>query len=146
MSQITPTSTDAASILASEVLGDLYRALSGHAPRAVRAYNDDDALLLLLRFEAGALAGEGAEELAPPLEAAFLAMPSMIATAVRTRGGQALSPGNVSVCVDRGLAVFAFTTTEPEIDRGLDEELFRIDAEIAHPFASAQRPALRLAG
>jgi hypothetical protein len=128
------------------VLGDLYRAVSGHAPRAVRAYNDEDALLLLLRFEHGALAGEQGDALAPPLEAAFLAMPSMVATAVRTRAGRSLAPGNVSVCVERGLAVFAFTTVEPDADRGLDEELFRIDAELAGPFASLQRPALRLAG
>ena len=43
--------TDPVAELATGILIDLYRAVCGHAPKAVRAYHDADALLLLLRFD-----------------------------------------------------------------------------------------------
>ena len=125
MRELTPTphTADTAGDLAAAVVTDLYRAVTGHAPRALRAYQDDDALLLLLRFDPDELYVDPRDGVEPLLQTAFMAMPGMVATAVRARSGAQLVPGNLSVCAERGLAVFAFT-------------------EIAA--APAARPALRL--
>jgi hypothetical protein len=98
--------------LAREVLMDLYRALSGHSPKAVRVYGEDDALLLLLRFDPRELGGSSEVSFEPLIDTTFMALPSMVASAVQHRAGRTLYPGNLSVCADRGLAVFAFSALE----------------------------------
>ena len=121
-------SIDPVGLLATEVLRDLYQAVAGHEPAAVRSYRDEDAILLLLRFEPSELAEEEGEDIAPFLDTAFLAMPGMVASAVEARTGQRLAPGNLSVCADRGLAVFAFSALEERSELESDEDLFRFDA------------------
>ena len=140
----SPASQDSAGELAAAVLKDLYHAVAGRQPKAVRTYQDDDALLLLLRFDADEIEDTPLEQFGPLLESAFIAMPGMIASAVEARGGQRLAPGNLSVCSDRGLAVFAFTTVEDAVEDSGDEDLFDIDAAIARDAALGRLP-LRLA-
>jgi len=116
-------------LLAGEVLKNLYRAVCGAEPLAVRAYRDEDAILLLLRFDPNELEGGASEGLSPLLDTAFLAMPGMIASSVEARAGRRLAPGNISLCADRGLAVFAFSALDAPVDDAeSDEDLFRIDA------------------
>jgi hypothetical protein len=115
--------------LAVTVAADLYRAVTGRSPRALRAYQDEDALLVLLRFDQEEMLVDPSDGVEPLLQTAFMAMPGMVATAVQARSGAQLVPGNLSVCPERGLAVFAFTEAEP--------------AAFADPGA---RPALRLVG
>ena len=134
---------DPVGLLATEVLKDLYRAVCGHEALAVRAYQDEDAILLLLRFDPLELdGGSSRESFGPPLDTAFLAMPGMIASAVEARTGRQLAPGNLSVCADRGLAVFAFSALEAPIEIAGDEDPFRIEP-VATPTG---HPHLRLAG
>lgn len=114
-------SRDRVAELASDMLADLYRAVCGHQAMAVRAYHDDDALLLLLRFDPSELEDTGETEHA--LESAFGAIPEMIASAIEARSGTRMSPGNLSVCADRGLAVFAFSAAEDGLDDDSAEEL-----------------------
>jgi len=115
--------------LAVSIAADLYRAVTGQAPRALRAYQDDDALLVLLRFDPQEMQVDPDDGVESLLQTAFMAMPGMVATAVATRSGAQLVPGNLSVCPERGLAVFAFTEIEP--------------ASFASP---SVRPPLRLVG
>jgi hypothetical protein len=129
-------STEAVDLLACEVLADLYRAYCGAAPLAVRAYRDDDALLLLLRFED--VAADGDHD--PLVAVAMRAMPGLVASAVEARTGVRLAPGNLSLCSARGLAVFAFSILRDDCEGHIDEDPFRIDAAFG-----AARPALRLA-
>ncbi|HEX4035201.1 MAG TPA: hypothetical protein VHX66_12235 [Solirubrobacteraceae bacterium] len=96
--QATSTSENVECI-AAEVLRDLYWAFAGEPPRALRAYRDEDALLLLLRFEAS----RDAEP-----DVAFMALPSMVAEAVTHRTGRVLVPRDASVCASSGLAVLGF--------------------------------------
>jgi hypothetical protein len=135
-------STEAVDLLACEVLADLYRAYCGAAPLAVRAYRDDDALLLLLRFEPEAVtedvAADGDHD--PLVAVAMRAMPGLVASAVEARTGVRLAPGNLSLCSARGLAVFAFSILRDDCEGHIDEDPFRIDAAFG-----AARPALRLA-
>jgi hypothetical protein len=140
----TPPSIDPVGLLASEVLKDLYRAVCGHEPAAVRAYQDEDAILLLLRFDPAETENGSLEGCSPLLDTAFLAMPGMIASAVEARTGRRLSPGNLSVCADRGLAVFAFSALDELVEEEPDEDLFRIDAGTLSA-GGARRPPLRLA-
>ena len=121
-------SIDPVGLLATEVLRDLYQAVAGREPAAVRSYRDEDAILLLLRFEPAELVDGEVEDVAPFLDTAFLAMPGMVASAVEARTGQRLAPGNLSVCADRGLAVFAFSALEERAELESDEDLFRFDA------------------
>ena len=124
--------------LAGEIASDLYLAVCGQRPKTIRAYHDDDALLLLLRFDPVEMAGGMA------LETAFMAMPGMIASAVEARSGKRLAPGNLSVCPERGLAVFAFNAVEDAAsDERSDEELFSIDAMMTS--AEPVRASIRLA-
>jgi hypothetical protein len=139
-----PVSIDPVGILASEVLKDLYTAVCGHEPLAVRAYQDEDAILLLLRFDPAELERRRSDRCAPLLDTAFLAMPGMVASAVEARAGRRVAPGNLSVCADRGLAVFAFSVLEDRGELESDEDLFRIDAG-ALRVAPAGRSHLRLA-
>jgi hypothetical protein len=121
-------SVDPIGLLASEVLKDLYRALSGGEPAAVRSYRDEDAILLLLRFDPTELETSPDDGFAPFLDTAFLAMPGMVSSAVEARTGLRLAAGNLSVCPERGLAVFAFSALEEPAERQSDDDLFRIDA------------------
>ena len=141
----TPTTLDPVGLLASEVLRDLYRAVCGHEPLAVRAYQDDDAILLLLRFDPDEVTEGGLEGFSPLLETAFLAIPGMVASAVEARAGRRVAPGNLSVCADRGLAVFAFSVLGEPSELDADEDLFRIDAGTLTVGRSGRRH-LRLAG
>lgn len=133
-------STDAVDLLACEVLADLYRAYCGAPPLAVRAYRDEEALLLLLRFEPEASEDCDAGAADPLIAVAMHAMPGMVASAVEARTGVRLDPGNLSLCSARGLAVFAFTVLDDDLEEPLDADLFRFDAGI-----DRARPALRLA-
>ena len=135
-------SVDALGILASEVLKDFYRAVTGHEAEAVRSYRDEDAVLLLVRFDPTEIAERDSDELLPHLDTAFHAIPAMVASAVEARTGQRLAPGNLSVCVGRGLAVFAFSALDEPAELESDEDIFRIDAA---PGAASARQALRLA-
>jgi hypothetical protein len=118
--------------LARDVLIDLYRALSGHTPKAVRVYGEDDALLLLLRFDPAELRGVSDVTFEPLVDTTFIALPSMIASAVYRRAGRTLYSGNLSVCADRGLAVFAFSALEETASSLSAEDLVRLDhAELA---------------
>jgi hypothetical protein len=139
-----PASIDPIDFLATEVLRDLYQAVAGHEPAAVRSYRDEDAILLLLRFEPAELLEGERSEIAPFLETAFQAMPGMVASAVEARTGQRLAPGNLSVCADRGLAVFAFSVLEEPAELESDEDLFRFDAATFGAALVGQAP-LRLA-
>jgi hypothetical protein len=107
--------------LAGEVLIDLYHALSGCNPKAVRVYGEDDALLLLLRFDPAELAGAAETSFEPLIDTTFIALPSMIASAVQRRAHRTLYPGNLSVCADRGLAVFAFSALEEAAEATLGD-------------------------
>ncbi len=131
-----PNTVDPVTLLATEVLKDLYRAVCGREPLAVRAYQDDDAILLLLRFDTSENDANGRE---PRLDAAFLAMPGMIASAVEARAGRRLMPGNLSICAERGLAVRAFSALETPVEADPNDDPYRIDD------SRANRPQLRLA-
>jgi hypothetical protein len=98
--------------LARDVLIDLYHALCGHIPKSVRVYGEEDALLLLMRFDPAELSDSSEIVFEPLVDTTFIALPSMIASAVQRRQGRTLYPGNLSVCADRGLAVFAFSALE----------------------------------
>lgn len=142
-----PVAIDPVGILATEVLRDLYVAVAGREPAAVRSYRDEDALLLLLRFENDEQGDDDAqneenEQVSPFLDTAFLAMPGMVASAVEARTGQRLAPGNLSVCADRGLAVFAFSALEETSELSSDEDIFRIDTDA---MGASTAPALGLA-
>jgi hypothetical protein len=134
-------STEAVDLLACEVLADLYRAYCGAAALAVRAYRDDDALLLLLRFDPEAPSeGRDGSDHEVPTAVALRAMPGMVASAVEARTGVRLAPGNLSMCSARGLAVFAFSVLGDDCEGHNDDDPFRLDTA----FATA-RPMLRLA-
>ena len=115
--------------LAVTIASDLFRAVTGRAPLTLRAYQDDNALLVLLRFDPAAMRVDPDDGVEPLLQTAFMAMPGMVATAVQARSGAVLVPGNLSVSQERGLAVFAFTEAAP--------------VSLTDPTA---RPALRLVG
>ena len=104
---------DEVEYVAAEVLRDLFGAFAGEPPRALRAYRERDALLLLLRFDAhdGAIRGE------VEADVAFMALPTMVAEAVGARTGQVIVPGDASVCAASGLAVLGFTVLD---QRGSD--------------------------
>jgi hypothetical protein len=143
VSEPTNSPTDPMGTLASGVLTDLYWAVCGLEPKAVRAYREDDALLLLLRFETDEIQEHPGDGFESVLFEAFNAMPAMIAAAVEARTGRRLSPGNMLLCAERGLAVLAFSTIDEELDAcvhedlfggelesaGRDEDLFRVDSE-----------------
>ena len=100
----TERSVDAIDAVALDVLRALFEALTGAPPRTLRAYRDDDALLLLLRYE------EPSTD--PPVEIALMALPSLVAEAVEKRTGRHLVSGDVSLCAPQGLAVLAFSVSD----------------------------------
>jgi hypothetical protein len=112
--------TDRLDSLATSVLANLYTAVTGEAPRALRAYYDDDTMLLLLRFNPALLADPSGEHFEPLIDISFMAMPEMIAEAVREGTGRTLVPGNLSICAQRGLAVLAFSVLEDDDDGDSD--------------------------
>jgi hypothetical protein len=100
--------------LAREVLGELFAAHAGGAPRALRVYREADALMLLLRFDP-ALAGAGADaELEARMDASLMAMFEILTEVVSARGGREIVPGNLSVHAPTGLAVFALRVAGEE--------------------------------
>ena len=111
-------------LLAGEALGNLYTAVTGEAPRRLHAYHDDDALLLLLRFDPALLADASGEQFEPLIDISFMAMPDLIAEAVTDATGRTLMPGNLSICPERGLAVFAFSVLDPDDDSHGDDDPF----------------------
>ncbi len=122
---MTSDTSQTAGDLAVTIASDLFRAVTGRTPLTLRAYQDDDALLVLLRFDPEAMRVDPDDGVEPLLQTAFMAMPGMVATAVHARSGAVLVPGDLSVSPERGLAVFAFTQAER---------------------VSFARPALRLVG
>jgi hypothetical protein len=128
--------------VAGEALGNLYTAVTGAAPRRLRAYHEDDALLLLLRFDASLLSDAGGEQFEPLIDISFMAMPDMVAEAVHEATGRTLMPGNLSICAERGLAVFAFSVLEGDGDDSRDDDPFLM----SEPFWGDDESGLRLAG
>jgi hypothetical protein len=138
----SPYEPDPVADLAGGVLAELYRAVCGHDAAAVRAYHDDEALLLLLRFDPDEMAEVVAADSDDELEGAFVAMPGMIVSAVEAGSGHRMRPANLSVCADRGLAVFAFSSLEDADDDGGDADALPVDR---HDNGMANRHAVRLA-
>lgn len=95
--------------IASQALGLLYTDVWGEEPLALRAHRDDDGLLLLLRFDPDLMERAGGTSLEPLVDRSFIALPELVAEAVRVRTCQTLVPRNVNVSAERGLAVFAFS-------------------------------------
>ena len=94
--------------IASQALGSLYTEVWGEEPLALRAHRDDGGLLLLLRFDPELMERAGGTSFEPVLDRSFMALPELVAEAVRTRTAETLVPRNVNVSEERGLAVFAF--------------------------------------
>jgi len=106
--------------LAADLMSQLYAVAAGGPPRAVRHYHEDDALLLLLRFDPEHLSDTN-QAGSPLSEAALLALPDMIASAVRTRGSQRqrLIPGSLTISSDRSFVSLGFSVafeTEEELE------------------------------
>jgi len=95
--------------IASQALGLLYEEVWGEEPLALRAHRDEDGLLLLLRFAPEPMEIAGGPASAPMADRSFMALPELVAEAVRVRTAQTLVPRNVNVSMERGLAVFAFS-------------------------------------
>ena len=74
------------------------------------------------------------------LETAFLAMPGMIASAVEARSGHRMVPGNLSVCAERGLAVFAFNAVDEAAELAAGDDPFALEG-----LGGSEQPALRVA-
>jgi len=110
----TGRSEDAVDAAALDVLRALFEGLAGTPPRSLRAYRDDDALLLLLRYEPAP-----ADAADHPVEIALMALASLVAEGVAKRTGQALATGGVSLCPSQGLAVLAFSVDGTSREEGL---------------------------
>jgi hypothetical protein len=125
---------------ARELLGQLFEAHTGTAPRALRVYREADALMLLLRFDP-ALAGGGADaELSAQMDAALMAMFEMVTEVISARSGCELVPGNLSVHGPTGLAVFALRVAGEE-SRGP-----RLRMAMTHGHGLLQQPGVRVPG
>jgi hypothetical protein len=129
--------------VAGEALGNLYTAVTGEAPRRLRAYHEDDALLLLLRFDPALVAEASGEQFEPLIDISFMAMPDMVAEAVYEATGRTLLPGNLSICPERGLAVFAFSVLEENADDDRDDDPFVLSESF---WSNSDDSDLRLAG
>jgi hypothetical protein len=126
--------------VAVQVLEELYMALAGEAPRVVRAYRDSDALVLLLRFDAGILRNRREYELEPLIDISFMAMLEMVAEIVAERTGRPMAQGNLSVCADSGLAAFGFTLPDERLETVTRPLMYR------HVWSDSFDGGLRLAG
>jgi hypothetical protein len=96
--------------LAAELMAQLYAVAAGGRPRVARAYHEDDALLLLLRFEPAHLSES--KQLGSPLsEAALMALPDMIASAVHAQSGyrHRLIPGSLTISSDHSVVSLGFS-------------------------------------
>ena len=122
--------TDDIDSLAGEALGNLYTAVTGEPPRRLHAYHDDDALLLLLRFDPALLADASGEQFEPLIDISFMAMPDLVAEAVTEATGRTLLPGNLSICPERGLAVFAFSLLDDDDDSFGDGDPFVVSGPL----------------
>jgi hypothetical protein len=100
--------------VAAALLRSLFEGVAGEPPLALRAYHDDDTVLLLLRFDASLFEDTSGIRFEPLVEISLMAMTELIAEAVEERTGRKLVPGDLSVCAERGLAVFAFALGGPE--------------------------------
>jgi hypothetical protein len=96
--------------VASEVMAQLYAVAAGGRPRVARAYTEEDALLLLLRFDPSHLSDS--RRLGSPLsEAALMALPDMIASAVCAQTGyrHRLIPGSLTISSDHSVVSLGFS-------------------------------------
>src|SRR5579872_1064031 len=91
---------------AVEVLRALFESVTGAPPSTLRAYRDDDVLLLLLRFPPSGDAD-------PPFAVALPALAQLVSEAVAARTGEAISAESVNVNDAKGLAVLAFAAEAP---------------------------------
>jgi len=110
LQMIAPYLDESVDEIASQALESLYTDVWGEEPLALRAHRDDDGLLLLLRFDPELVEGAGGMSFEPLLERSFMALPALVAEAVRMRTAQTLVPRNLTVSAERGLAVFAFSS------------------------------------
>jgi len=95
--------------VASQALESLYAEVWGEEPLALRAHREDDGLLLLLRFDPDLMEGAAGTSCEPSVDPSFMALPELVAEAVRVRTARTLVPRNLNVSAERGLAVFAFS-------------------------------------
>jgi hypothetical protein len=109
LQMIEPCLEESVDELASQALGSLYTEVWGEEPLAIRAHRDDDGLLLLLRFDPELMEGAGSTSFEASVDRSFMALPKLVAEAVRMRTAQTLVPRNLNVSAERGLAVFAFS-------------------------------------
>ena len=86
-------SEDAVDAAALDALRALFEALTGAPPRTLRAYRDDDALLLLLRYEDSCDRPAGRDRAD--------GTPALVAEAVAQRTGRHLVSGGVSLCAPK---------------------------------------------
>ena len=107
-------------------LASLYTGLAGCEPVSVRAYRDDDAMLVLLRFDPLALDIARDRAFDPLIEVSMLALPDLVVAAVLERTGERLLPGSLSVSLERGLAVLGFSVLDE--DAALVVEMFGLDS------------------
>jgi hypothetical protein len=122
--------------VAASVLETLYAGVFGQSPLALRAYGDEGSVLLLLRFKESRLDDTSPTRVAPLIDISFMAMPELIAESVHELTGRTLVPGNLSVCAERGLAVFAFAVLdEARVDDR--DELFALGSGLRLAMALA---------
>ncbi|HUB76427.1 MAG TPA: hypothetical protein VL977_05185 [Solirubrobacteraceae bacterium] len=96
--------------LAVDAMSKLYALAAGGPPLVARAYHEEDALLLLLRFDPSHLSNTG-DPGSPLSEAALMALPDMIASAVRnaSEAHHRLIPGSLTISSDRGVVSLGFS-------------------------------------
>ncbi len=122
--------------LAAELMAQLYAVAAGARPLVARAYHDEDALLLLLRFDPRHVS-ESTQPGSPLSEAALMALPDMIASAVHAQTGyrHCLIPGSLTISSDHSVVSLGFSVV-----------LEQADGETTIAAAAAEeRPAPRLA-
>jgi hypothetical protein len=105
-----PSEMEAVGELAVAALIQLYSLAAGGPPLVARAYHEEDALLLLLRFDPSHLTDSG-EPGSPLSEAALMALPDMIASAIRSQTAHRhrLIPGSLTISSDRGVVSLGFS-------------------------------------
>jgi len=109
LQMIDPCLDESVDEIASQALESLYTDVWGEEPLALRAHRDEDGLLLLLRFDPELIQRAGGTPFGPLVDRSLMALPELVAEAVRVRTAQTLVPRNVNVSAERGLAVFAFS-------------------------------------